>query len=1056
MYFDRKSEPVLTDALFRDPPCEYRGAPFWAWNEKLDARKLTDQVAQFREMGMGGFHIHCRSGLDTRYLGEAFFECVKAVVSEAKAQGLRACLYDEDRWPSGSAGGLVTREREYRIRFLLFSPLDSDEVENAEPMSSAKALHSGDKTLLGVYEVVQDAEGYLVSYRRLEDGGDPPAASAGAEGAVRLWKAELEISGTTPWHNDQTYVDTMNPKAIERFIRLTHEQYRRALPGEFGQGIRTIFTDEPQTVHKTTLDGPFDLSPVILPYTDDFDETFSKTYGYSLMDKLPELIWETRDAADYHVRHDYHTHATERYAQAFCDQIGDWCQAHGIGLTGHMMGEWTLQSQTSTVGECMRPLRRFQLPGVDMLCDRREFSTLKQAQSVAHQYGREGVMSELYGVTGWHFDFRNHKLAGDWQAALGVVLRVHHLTWVSMEGEAKRDYPASIGRQSPWYREYSAIEDHFARLNTAMVRGRAVVRVGVIHPVESYWMRWGNKQQTALERHALESGFFNVIDWLLFGLIDFDFIAESLLEEIPEQTDPNGFHMGQACYQVIVVPQCSTLRRHTLESLRQYMALGGRVIFLGDAPEYVDARLSGEGARLAAQGVRLPMDQARLLAALEEYRDVGVEVFSFDGGDESHMKFFMNENRATNLFYQLRQDGDDRWLFLCHVKRPVNDDIASIERWRIRLRGEYAVLHYDTMSGEIQPLPAEYSGGDTLLDWYSSQQGSLLLKLSAGRSCAGRQSEPILPVAPRPLPEPCAFRLAEDNVFLLDQAEYAFDDGEWQPREELLRIDNLFRRQLGYPLRMEALAQLWTHSQAEAPSHRLRLRFRIPSEIRLEGTMLAMEHPESARITWNGRPVPSEARGWFVDECIRTLPLPDVREGDNTLELEMPFGRKTNVEWMYLLGKYGVRVAGSHARLCAWPERLVYGDIVPQGFPFYGGNLEYDATVRTESGELFLEASMYRGALLRVWLDGEDRGRLFLAPYRMSLGRVAEGEHRITIRVYGNRSNTFGPLHNADATESWYGPNLWRTNGTRWSYPYRLREAGLIKHPEYWCVPDPR
>lgn len=53
-----------------------------------------------------------------------------------------------------------------------------------------------------------------------------------------------------------------------------------------------------------------------------------------------------------------------------------------------------------------------------MLCDRREFSTAKQAESAVHQFGREGMTSELYGVTNWDFDFRGHKLQGDWQALL--------------------------------------------------------------------------------------------------------------------------------------------------------------------------------------------------------------------------------------------------------------------------------------------------------------------------------------------------------------------------------------------------------------------------------------------------------------------------------------------------------------------------------------------------------------------------------------------------------------------------------------------------------------
>ena len=102
--------------------------------------------------------------------------------------------------------------------------------------------------------------------------------------------------------------------------------------------------------------------------------------------------------------------------------------------------------------------------------------------------GSRGIMSEIYGVTTWTFEFLGHIFARDWQAALGVTTRVHHLSWVTMAGEAKRDFPASIGYQSPWSLEYPLVEDHFARANVAMTRGRAVCRVAIIHPIESYWL----------------------------------------------------------------------------------------------------------------------------------------------------------------------------------------------------------------------------------------------------------------------------------------------------------------------------------------------------------------------------------------------------------------------------------------------------------------------------------------------------------------------------------------------------------------------------------------
>jgi hypothetical protein len=65
---------------------------------------------------------------------------------------------------------------------------------------------------------------------------------------------------------------------------------------------------------------------------------------------------------------------------------------------------------------------------------------------------------------------------------MGVTVRVPHHCWYTMYAEAKRDYPGSISYQAPWWKEYGLIEDHFARLNTALTRGEACVRVGVIHP----------------------------------------------------------------------------------------------------------------------------------------------------------------------------------------------------------------------------------------------------------------------------------------------------------------------------------------------------------------------------------------------------------------------------------------------------------------------------------------------------------------------------------------------------------------------------------------------
>ena len=102
------------------------------------------------------------------------------------------------------------------------------------------------------------------------------------------------------------------------------------------------------------------------------------------------------------------------------------------------------------------------------------------------------------------------------------------------------------------------------------------------------------------------------------------------------------------------------------------------------------------------------------------------------------------------------------------------------------------------------------------------------------------------------IPNVVPVSLSEPNVLVLDQAEYAFDNGEWMSREELLRIDNEFREKLGYPLRMETSAQPWVDQTEEKAEHTLSLRFNIESEVDVDDTMLALEN-KTASIQFNGR-----------------------------------------------------------------------------------------------------------------------------------------------------------------------------------------------------------
>lgn len=1033
MLYPKTAEKELSPELFRSPSAEYRGAPFWAWNGRLDQEELDRQIEVFHKMGLGGFHMHVRTGLDTPYLGEDFMGYIRGCAGTARRYGMLAWLYDEDRWPSGSAGGLVTKDRPENARKTLlftpdpYAPDRPHRAKEPEPGRGQESVRQDNGVLLAVYDIVLDEEGCLLAFERIPE--DAPARGV-------KWYAYMEHASADPWFNGQAYVDTLRPEAVREFIETTHEAYRRSVGEDFGGVIPGIFTDEPQFARKQALAFAGERRDLFLSWTDKLPELYRSRWGEDLLDRLPELIWELPGGRLSAVRWRFQNLVADRFKESCCGQLGDWCRENGLLLTGHLMGEPTLDSQTQAVGDAMRCYPAFGLPGIDMLCGFHEFTTAKQAQSMARQQGAPGVLSELYGVTGWDYDFRGYKLQGDWQAALGVTLRVPHLSWYTMKGEAKRDYPASISYQSPWWEEFSLVEDHFARLNTAMTRGRAAVTVGVLHPIESYWMCFGPAAQTAGAREEMEEQFAGLCRDLLFGNIDFDYINEASLpeqfSECPEGGAP--LRVGQCAYNVVLAPPMRTIRQSTIERLSAMLDAGGRVVFLGDCPGYVDGEPS-EGCReLFRRAEHAGFSREAVLAALEPERVIDVR--KPDGG------------RADGLLYQLREDSGCKWLFVCNGRDPESPDVDPAPMLRFAVRGEYRLELFDTLTGDISPLGAEYDGCWTVFRRAWHIHDSILLRLVPGRS---QKAPAESPARPKPAPDlllhPVEVSLSEPNMLLLDMAEYALNDGELRPVEEVLRIDNIARRELGIPLRRKEVVQPYLLPEEEYKD-RLRLCFTIRSRVSVTGAKLALEEPGSAKVKLNGLNVPTRPDGWYVDRSIETIPLPDIFTGVNRLEITLPIGRRTNLEAFYLLGDFGVEVSGCRKVLTAPVRSLCFGDITSQGLPFYTGNIDYRFPVRSE-GDFTVRAPQYRGGLIKVLVDGKDVGSIAFSPYSLTVP-AGPGEHQVTLRLYGTRQNGFGQLHHTQGVYFYQSPNSWRSAGDLWSYEYKLRPAGILKSPEIY------
>ena len=193
--------------LFKNPPKEYRAKPFWALNGKLEKKHLKFQIECMKKMGFGGAFLHSRTGLVTEYMSDEWMALLDYAVKILHENGMDAYLYDEDRWPSGTCGGLVTQTKEFRGKGMVY-----EEIADG-------SLYVQPENFLALFAVTLD-NGKAKTYRKIAHPSD-------ANGNERVFCFYYIYMQADSFYNGYTYVDTMNLAATKRFIELTHEYYRK-------------------------------------------------------------------------------------------------------------------------------------------------------------------------------------------------------------------------------------------------------------------------------------------------------------------------------------------------------------------------------------------------------------------------------------------------------------------------------------------------------------------------------------------------------------------------------------------------------------------------------------------------------------------------------------------------------------------------------------------------------------------------------------------------------------------------------------------------------------
>lgn len=911
---------------------EYRSIPFWSWNAQLEEEQLKKQVQWMSENAIGGFFMHARSGLKTPYLSEEWMQYIKTCCDEAAKRNMKAWAYDENGWPSGFVGGKLLEEVSNRDMYIIHT--------------------------IGAFDDQADVS-YLISDKYLQQ--------------VKKADGEGEYLNLFLRHSAST-VDILNPEVTQKFLNMTHQQYADYFGEDFSKKLEGFFTDEPEYYRWNT------------PYTPLIKEYFKKEFGEDLFENLGLLFVEKEGYRTFRYR--YWLGMQKLMLTNFAKQVYDWCDEHGVKLTGHYLEEKSLDWQLMCCGGIMPFYEYEHIPGVDWLgAETNNELPAKQVSSIARQLGKKKVLTESFGCCGWDVTPGELRRVADFQMVNGVNLVCQHLIPYSEQGQRKRDYPAHFAPINPWIKEhFEEFNTYLSRVGCVLAEGEEVVNVAMLHPIRSAYLEYKREnEEQGFGVQDLDDSLRKACRTLSSRGVAYHFLDETLMEKYG-YVNGKLIGCGKCEYQYLVLPKVLTMGKKMEKLLHQYVQNGGRVLLLEEAPMFLE-------------GEPYEYNYLESNCTLEEI--MAAQPFEVECTD-------------TDLYYAYRKIGNIPFLFVQNASETCEQ--TQTFRFSREIRSFIAL---NPITFELEKLPLKVT---------IPQNGSLLLFPYEETACRGEIKHTHV------LQFEDARVNFETNFMTLDTVHYSKDGQNFS--EEILTYQ-LFQKLL----EERYAGELW-----------LRYYFRVkvlPEEMTLlaeKGN--ATEFYVNGRCIEFEKSCEDDPSLWAKDisEFVREgdnyyevkMPWHQTEEtyyalfGVNVAgSLKNCVVYESEIEAIYLAGKFGVYSDGEiedidEQAVCAdsfyigaVPQKV--SEPILEGFPFFRGTLTMSQNVALSQQDTILKLEgRYQAA--KVYVNGKKVGKLLfereidISPY------ISEGNNEITVEFCVGNRNLLGPFRYREK-EEFVGPS---------------------------------
>ncbi len=979
-----------------DPPAEYRSAPLWDWNDKITEEGIDFNMKKFKEGGIGGVFVHPRPGLLTEYLSEDWHHLFDYTVRKGKELGMKVWIYDENSYPSGFAGGHVPAQMPDSYIHGTGLKFDKQEIFKPDTVKYEAILMLEDNKFK---DITSNHQSYL-----------------GKNGTFYL--IQKTFAPKSYWYGNYPYVDLLYKGVTEKFMEITMKGYEKFDKDEFGKTLMGIFTDEPNL---EAAMGP----KTAFRWTPDLYEEFEKRWGYDLKINLASLVDEIGNWKK--VRHDYHEMMLEMFLDRWAKPWNTYCEENNLLWTGHY---WEHGWPKPTHGYDEAAFYNYhQQPGVDMLGNEYvpnglggQFGNtraIRELGSSANQTGHVRTLSETYGGAGWEITFANFKRLADWQGVMGVNFVNQHLSYYTIKGVRKFDYPPSFTYHEPWWENYKPMGDYLGRISMAMASGQQINKALVIQPNTTAWMYFSRTSNNTTP-DSIQKSFKSFVYQLERNHFEYDLGSENVLKTIGSVKNGQ-LVAGKRTYSLVVIPESmQNIDKFTFTLLKDYLQQGGKVLSFTKEIPFLDGAES--------TSVKELQNSFSNQWTLAKQTDEAIVKQLFSLAD-----FTITESTpvTAELYHQRRIMDDGQLLFV------VNTDTAQYVNASVNAKGK-SLIKIDLMTGEYFGIPADSKNGQLTFGISLPPVGSALYYITANDITETQLPEILKNEQPVTGSGNILVRAESENVLVLDYLDLKsknldLNEIYFMKAMRLLYdssgfvMGNPWQHKIQYKQDYLALDTFKTGSGFEVNYH-----FMISAnadDATISKLSAVVERPELWEVFINDKKVEKSDK-WWIDRQFYKFPIGNVvQKGLNTLKLKAP-KMSVHAELMpvYIVGDFilnpltrGFEISsGTISGLGTWKSK---------GYPFYAQKVSYSENfdLSKKDADYKIELKKWNGIIAEVFVNQTKAGIIAFPPYELNISRfIKEGNNEIAVKVVGSLKNTFGYFYKDN--RRWInGPGDWNT-----------------------------